>query len=120
MPVHLLDAQLQTAWNVTTGRPDVVISVLDSGIRWDDAGAMTDLRHKLRLNTESCQGRNADRVQPLEAGVNCAAFQVGGGRTPIYDANGDGVNVTDYACDSRVTTNGGPRAGPGDALCHKI
>jgi hypothetical protein len=28
------------AWQVSTGRPDVLIAVLDSGIRWDDAGAM--------------------------------------------------------------------------------
>ena len=32
------------AWQVTTGRPDVLIAVLDSGIKWDDVGAMRDLR----------------------------------------------------------------------------
>jgi hypothetical protein len=41
----------KTAWNITTGRPDVTIAVLDSGIKWNDAGAMTDLRRKVRLNT---------------------------------------------------------------------
>jgi hypothetical protein len=34
------------AWQVSTGRPDVLIAVLDSGIRWDDAGAMADLARK--------------------------------------------------------------------------
>ena len=33
-----------------TGRPDVTIAVLDSGIKWNDAGAMDDLRLKVRLN----------------------------------------------------------------------
>src|SRR5436190_9698170 len=42
-PVH-------TAWQVTTGRPDVTIAVLDSGIKWNDQGAMTDLRVKVRLD----------------------------------------------------------------------
>ena len=28
----------QTAWMATTGRPDVSIAVLDSGIKWNDAG----------------------------------------------------------------------------------
>jgi hypothetical protein len=30
-----------TAWQLTTGRPDVTIAVLDSGIEWDNPGAMT-------------------------------------------------------------------------------
>src|SRR5262249_24637 len=35
------------AWQVTTGRPDVLIAVLDSGIKWDDVGAMHDLARKI-------------------------------------------------------------------------
>ena len=42
---------VDTAWQTTTGRPDVTIAVLDSGIKWNDAGAMDDLRFKTRLNT---------------------------------------------------------------------
>ena len=38
------------AWQVTTGRPDVTIAVLDSGIEWNDTGAMQDLARKVRLN----------------------------------------------------------------------
>ena len=44
-------APVHTAFNVTTGRPDVTIAVLDSGIKWNDAGTMADLRDKVRLNT---------------------------------------------------------------------
>src|SRR5436309_13373103 len=41
---------VDTAWQVTTGRPDVAIAVLDSGIKWNDLDAMVDRRHKVRLN----------------------------------------------------------------------
>ena len=49
---HVVDATdaPATAWETTTGRPDVTIAVLDSGIKWNDAGAMNDLRFKTRLN----------------------------------------------------------------------
>src|SRR5947208_11064587 len=39
-----------TAWEKTTGRPDVTIAVLDSGIKWNDRGSMLDLRDKVKLN----------------------------------------------------------------------
>ncbi len=32
---------IRTAWESTTGRPDVVIDVLDSGIEWNNQSAMT-------------------------------------------------------------------------------
>ena len=44
------DASADTAWQTTTGRPDVTIAVLDSGIKWNEADAMSDLRRKARLN----------------------------------------------------------------------
>ena len=33
-----IDPAAKTAWQITTGRPDVTIAVLDSGIKWNDAG----------------------------------------------------------------------------------
>ena len=33
---------VHTAWQVTRGRPDVSIAVLDSGVKWNDAGAMNE------------------------------------------------------------------------------
>src|SRR3712207_5504195 len=37
---HLVDAaNVPQGWRTTTGRPDVTIAVLDSGIKWDDDGA---------------------------------------------------------------------------------
>jgi hypothetical protein len=103
---------VHTAWQVTTGRPDVAIAVLDSGIKWNDAGAMNDLRHKVRLNRGELPMPNAGRATPLDGSRACAQFD-----TSRYDANGDGVfNVDDYACDTRVNLSDSRRAGPGGVL----
>ncbi|MFQ5740668.1 MAG: S8 family serine peptidase [Acidobacteriota bacterium] len=60
------------AWQISTGRPDVVIAVLDSGIRWRER----ELARKVALNTGE---------QPFPDG--CV----------VYDCNGDGfVSVDDY------------------------
>ncbi len=92
------------AWQITTGRPDVVIAVLDSGIEWLDVGAMTDLVNKVHLNSGEL---------PLPEGT-----------TTGYDRNGDGVfNVKDYladmshAQDSRVSDlNGNGIIDPEDLI----
>ena len=92
------------AWQITTGRPDVVLAILDSGIMWRDAGAMADLAAKVHLN------RN-ELPQP-EATTNG------------YDRNADGVfNVRDYladgthAQDSRVSDlNGNGVVDPQDLI----
>jgi hypothetical protein len=109
---HVVDANasVDTAWQTTVGRPDVSIAVLDSGIRWDDRGAMLDLRHKIRLNKGELPTPNHDGPA-LEPGVNCASYGTG------YDQNGDGVfNLSDYLCDSRVSTNEPNSVGPTDLL----
>ena len=86
------DAGVDTAWQTTTGRPDVTLAVLDSGIKWNDAGAMSDLRRKTWLNRGE-----------LPAPDGCAE----------HDCNGDGVlNVEDYAGDPRVDLSDPRRAGP--------
>jgi hypothetical protein len=70
---------LDSAWQYTTGRDDVVIAVLDSGIRWDH----TDLTKKIYLNRGEL---------PLPESSS------------VYDKNGDGIfNVEDYAGDARVS-----------------
>lgn len=71
-------------WESTTGRPDVVIAVLDSGNYWDNG----DLARKVALNTGEL---------PVPAG--CAS----------HDCNADGVvNVTDFAdaCAANLNGNG--------------
>jgi hypothetical protein len=112
-PVH-------TAFETTLGRPDVLISELDSGIEWNDAGAMTAVRKKIWLHAGELPAPRDDVAQTFDpsTGVDCAAHSGavgqggdynshGGTRQPDgaipYDILGQGVfNVLDYACDSRV------------------
>ena len=71
------------AWRTTTGRTDVVIAILDSGIEWD----RSSLRRKHFLNTAEL---------PMPEGAKS------------YDADGDGVvTVDDWAADSRVSVDAG-------------
>jgi hypothetical protein len=121
---HLVDASAaaDTAWETTTGRPDVTIAVLDSGIKWNDRGAMVDLRRKTRINKGEAPKPRTGRGAPLEDGVDCSTYA---NEPADWDANRDGVfNVSDYACDPRVerdpaarAARGQPRgAGPADLL----
>jgi hypothetical protein len=98
---HLADADssVNTAMKLTLGRPDVEIAVLDSGIKWNDGGAMSDLRLKVHINKGELPIPLADLGTAISnpGTNNCGSF------TSAFDANGDGVfNIDDYACDSRV------------------
>jgi hypothetical protein len=71
------------AWRITTGRPDVVIAVIDDGVQWDQSVGY--LNRKYYINR---------RELPMPAGGPNPADTVFGG----YDVNGDGVfNSIDYA-----------------------
>lgn len=87
------------AWQTTTGRRDVVIAILDSGIDWGER----DLVNQYFLN-------HRELPEPQDAGGNW---------TPgIYDQNGDGIfNIKDYSDDFRsfdVNQNG--ILDPGDLI----
>jgi len=102
---HLFDRDdaLPTGWQVTTGRPDVTIATLDSGIKWNEYSAMNDLRFKTRVNRgEVPRPRNDGLTTPNERGEDCSG--TGPYDAPAgFDLNGDGVfNILDYACDNRV------------------
>src|SRR5438874_12539447 len=85
---------VEIAWRLETGRPDVVIAVLDSGIKWNDLGALNDLRKKFYLNRG-------------ELPVPQCAPPGAPGPDP-YDCNGDGVfNAPDYDNDPRVSDRNG-------------
>jgi hypothetical protein len=74
-------ASVDLAWQVTTGRPDVLIAVLDSGIRW--AEPQPDLASKFYLNR--------GELPVPENSTNS--------RDP-HDRNGDGLfNILDYLAD---------------------
>jgi hypothetical protein len=105
------DPNADTAWQITTGRPDVTLAVLDSGIEWDSASAMADLRFKTRLNQGELPVPNHLRSTPLATGADCTTF------ANDYDANGDNVfNLADYVCDNRVNVSDGRRDGPAGML----
>jgi len=107
------DAAAETAWRTTSGRPDVTIAILDSGIQWNDAGDMNDLRRKARISTgEAPKPRNDGLTTPNEPGEDCS------GSGPYihagdWDLNGDGVfNLIDYSCDDRVQADTPKGVGP--------
>lgn len=80
-------ASVDLAWETTTGRPDVVIAVTDSGIKWNQAWDMIEVGNKTWLN-------RGELPKPQLANGQAANS---------YDANSDGVfNVQDYASDPRV------------------
>ena len=82
------------AWGVTRGRPDVRIAVLDSGIKWRDAGAMRDLADRAYLNR--------GEVTPP-----CAV--------PSGDCNGDGrFSIADFG--AIADRNGNGLADPEDLI----
>ncbi|TMK60937.1 MAG: hypothetical protein E6G53_17090, partial [Actinobacteria bacterium] len=82
------------AWKLARGRPDVVIAILDTGIKWDRAG----LRTQVHLNT-------GELPFPEDAAGHTNPSAGHGG----FDLNGDGaVNVDDFANDPRVPTHTGP------------
>lgn len=94
-----LGAAVDLAWGLETGMPDVVVAVLDSGIRWRDADVMEDLADQAYLNRGELP---LPQVLDPDTGVVTT-----GNPDPTgdpYDANGDGrFSVSDYANDPRVS-----------------
>jgi hypothetical protein len=95
------------AWDVSTGRPDIHIAVLDSGIMWDDAGAMREVRNKVALNWAELPPPEIDAAHH----TSCARVVLPSrtrklaspGFPTCYDRDHNGVfNVDDYAADPRV------------------
>ena len=87
------------AWKLTTGRRDVVVAILDSGIRWGDR----DLVNQYYLNRK-------ELPEPQDA--------QGHAQAGVYDRNGDGAfDVRDYAEDARFgDANGNGILDPGDLI----
>lgn len=82
-------AALDLAWGRSTGSPDVVIAVLDSGIAWRDAGAMADLATKAHIDL----GEAAPPCLPGIADGDCngdGTFDIAD-FGPITDRNANGL-----------------------------
>ncbi|KON30918.1 hypothetical protein AC480_00090 [miscellaneous Crenarchaeota group archaeon SMTZ1-55] len=87
------------AWRTTTGRKDIIIAILDSGIDWGER----DLVNQFYLNkSELSEPQDAD----------------GRWTQGVFDVNGDGVfNIQDYADDPRAfDANGNGVLDPGDLI----
>ena len=113
---------IHTAFQVTLGRPDVTIAEIDSGIEWNNLGAMLVLRSKMWLNPGELPAPEVNMTKTFDTttGVNCEKTRAAtggdydryggmpdgkpGGSGPIpYDVLEQGAfNVLDYACDARV------------------
>ena len=95
---------INRAWEVSTGRPDVAIAIIDSGIRWNQTAYCALLR-KFYLN-------RAELPMP-QGGPNLADTRFDG-----YDVNGDGIfNVEDYWSDPAVSdVNGNSWIDPEDLI----
>ncbi len=77
------------AWGLTRGSDDVVIAVLDSGIKWRDAGAMADLATKAHIDL----GEAPPPCYPAVTDGDCdgdGVFSITD-FGPIVDRNGNGV-----------------------------
>lgn len=93
-----LGAAVDLAWGLERGTPEVVVAVLDSGIRWRDPDVMVDLANQAYLNRGEL---------PLPQALDPETGQVTVGNPDAdgdpYDVNGDGrFSVDDYAGDPRV------------------
>lgn len=91
----VMGASVDLAWQTTTGRPDVVLAILDSGIEWQFA--QNDLVNKMYLHAPE-----------LPLPLDCS----------LYDCNDDGsFDVRDYASDPRVSDlNGNGQIDPQDLI----
>src|SRR3954453_8695111 len=87
-------ASTNLAWQTTTGRPDTIISVLGSGIRWNPP----NLVNKVAINL----GELPPPCAAGTAGADCNDSY--GDQHATYDTNEDGVfSVGDYNGDPRTT-----------------
>lgn len=91
----VMGARVDLAWQKTTGRPDVVIAILDSGIKWQYG--QDDLVNKMYLNSAEL---------PLPLGCS------------QYDCTDNGsFDIRDYAADPRVSDlNGNGQLDPEDLI----
>src|SRR4051794_6342992 len=94
------------AWEVTTGRPDTIISVMDSGIEWNTP----ELINKVHLNW-------GELPLPCTASTAAQCSTTYGTSMRAYDRNRDGVfNVADYAGDPRLPIQNGSYLTPQDLI----
>ncbi|MFN2582890.1 MAG: hypothetical protein ABR498_09145 [Candidatus Dormibacteria bacterium] len=106
----VMGPSVDTAWDVTTGRPDVHVAVLDSGIEWNSYGDMQQLRNKVVLDwAELPPPQDSAASSPCDSVTVPPRTQklTSPGFPRCYDLNHDGVfNIEDYSSDPRVNPPG--------------
>ena len=99
-------ASLNRAWEVTTGRPDVVIAVLDSGIRWEEAGREDLVRKHFVNRHELPRPQDAEGAERVNADdTHFDGYDVDGDQDAdgVPDGVPDGMfSVVDFWSDPRV------------------
>ena len=87
---------VDTAWQVTTGRPDTVIAITDSGIEWCNTGVV----NKVALNAAALPyPENKQGLTKPQLEAQGVTFSDG----DPYDLDGSGVlNAAQYSSDPRV------------------
>ncbi|HWH29669.1 MAG TPA: S8 family serine peptidase, partial [Mycobacteriales bacterium] len=98
---NVTGASVDRAWEVTTGRPDVVIGVVDSGVEWDSADDMRDLNNATWLNTGELpepQWGTRDADHPYDRDAN--------GRVDLRDWCPDWEDVADCGGTGDPTVRG--------------
>jgi len=111
----VMGGSVDKAFNVSTGRPDVHIAVLDSGIMWNEQDKMNDLRNKVYLNWAELPppqradgslfpGCDPSKLPPRNQKLASPGFPTAArGFSDCYDVDHNGMfNVSDYAQDPRV------------------
>src|SRR6202035_2280912 len=101
---------VKTAFEVSLGRPDVSIGELDSGILWNDAGAMTQLRKKVLLNAGELPAPRGDLAKTFDptTGVDCATAQTTPRTAPCPGANRAGVGRSPTTSAARACSTRSP------------
>ena len=102
---QIAGVRADSAWKYSTGDPETVVAILDTGIEWDNP----ELINKVHLRRAELPKPEQDQTtgqSQLGVNVDCATYTgtgLGG-----YDLNGDeAFNVKDYACDGELKTNDG-------------
>jgi hypothetical protein len=89
---------IDKAWQLTLGRPDVVIAQIDTGIRWESS----DLRRQVHLNWgELPPPEVANGSSPCD-GLDLSGYPVRGPAPPCYLNGETFFNVDSYKADPRV------------------
>ncbi|MGB2940137.1 MAG: S8 family serine peptidase [Candidatus Dormiibacterota bacterium] len=89
---------IDKAWQLSLGRPDVTVAVIDTGVRWEDR----DIRRQVRLNWAELPPPEHPDTSSSCANVDLSTYAVRGPAPPCYLNGQSYFNVDSYVGDPRV------------------